>query len=163
VSKGDVEIDHSILSAKNKSDTVGSTGLLFNIDGICEVEDGSVITGACQGMLARGGKVTIKDSTFAATGMGTDGPEPNSWGDQPAEQPYAALLIGNKGSSAYAYSTTVTLTNVTVTKSSDANCYDVYVYQEGTYDVTVSGSIKGSSLTINSGNMGNATYNVNVN
>ena len=94
-----------------------STGVLINVPGILEITD-STISGGRQGVVVRGGTATISRSTIESRGEYNGNPsfsndEYEYWGTG-NEVAYAALCIGSYSTSAYAYTSDVTVTGTDI-------------------------------------------------
>ncbi len=110
-------------STINGSMAGGGTPILINVPSTTTIED-STINGYYHTIFARGGTMTIKDSTLNLT-VGSyiepwmtyydDGKDWKS-GDV---APIAALVIGNKKEDSYQYPTNVTLINTKITSQND--------------------------------------------
>ncbi len=110
-------------STINGSKDGGGTPILINIPSTTTIEH-STINGYYHTIFARGGTMTIKDSTLNLT-VGSyiepwmtyydDGKDWKS-GDM---APIAALVIGNKGATTYQYPTNVKMTNTKITSQND--------------------------------------------
>ena len=101
------------------------TAVLINVPGTLNIED-CTINGHWQGIIARGGTVTIRNSTITNTYATTVNSYDTTWGSGNAVN-LAGITIGNKGNNAYDYPVSVTLvdTNVTSVGPNPA----VYIYQ----------------------------------
>ena len=101
------------------------TAVLINVPGTLNIE-GCTINGYWQGIIARGGTVTIRNSTITNTYDTTVNSYDTTWGSGNAVN-LAGITIGNKGNNAYDYPVSVTLvdTNVTSVGPNPA----VYIYQ----------------------------------
>lgn len=128
--------------------------VLFNVPGKVVVED-STLKGDRQALILRGGEGhVVRNSTLEVVGTGeiTADYLNSNWGSG-NEVPLAALVIGNRSSSAYAYPTSVKLESV-VLKAPENNSkgkayFGLYVWQNSdSYPVSVSGTINAES-TIN--------------
>ena len=155
-------IKNSYVTVDRSSDTSfaspkdgDSTAICFNVKGSVIIE-GSVIKADRQAVMLRGGEGhLIKDSTLETTGANNISSDyiSSAW-KSGNEVPLAALVIGNRTSSAYSYPTSVELDNVTL-KAPEKNkaekpYYGIYVYQckqsDGdSYPVSVEGTISDES------------------
>jgi len=152
-----ITIENSTIVASVEGED--STGLLINTpDSDVTITD-SEITGQRQGAIFRGGKFTVTNTTFNSNGSDTSYADYSSgtWGDG-NKVPLAALVVGNN-STGYAWSTTVTLTNVTLkTEKESSERKGFVIYQaasqssdaEGTSRaVSVSGTLSSDSVVTN--------------
>ena len=116
-------------------------GVLWNIPANFEIAN-STISAVGQGLIARGGKITVTDTTItkraktaADTGAYTNTDytkyESNTWGSG-SNVPGYALVVGNRSTS-YQYATDLTLNNVDINIASDvdAKYAGKYVYAYG--------------------------------
>ena len=113
-----VEIQIKNATIDSSGGTVGSA-ILFNIPGTLNI-DGSTIKGAFHSVIARGGNVTIQNSTLDNQ-ISTEDWEKNkdyfndrNWMSGNGVT-LAALTIGNKSPNAYQYAVHCTLINTTIT------------------------------------------------
>lgn len=115
----------------------GGTAVLFNIPGTLNI-DNSTIKGVFHAVIARGGDVTIKDSTLdnqiAADDWNAkkDYFDSTNWGTGNMVQ-LSALTIGNKAPNDYQYPTHCTLINTNITVGEGQRT--VYVYGNATADL----------------------------
>lgn len=135
----DIEIIDSTLIATGKDDN-DSCGLLINVPGNLTIRN-SKITGDRQGLVVRGGTAKIIDSTISTTGKYTGSSYYfyDSW-KSGNEVPFAALVAGNRGGTAYAYKTTCTVENsvLTVEAGANANARTVYISSNGNNTASIS-------------------------
>ena len=163
--------DSTITSAEAEGTAGDNTAILFNVQGRVTIEN-STVSGDRQAMIARGGNYVFTNTTFEATGENSINKtdkgnylNENYWGSG-NEVPLAALVIGNNSTSAYDYSTSAELTNVTIKapekNNEDVDYYGIYVWQNNDTDkVSVSGTLSAESTKkVNTENMNNATYDV---
>ena len=163
--------DSTITSAGAEGTAGDNTAILFNVQGRVTIEN-STVSGDRQAMIARGGNYVFTNTTFEATGENSINKtdkgnylNENYWGSG-NEVPLAALVIGNNSTSAYDYSTSAELTNVTIKapekNNEDVDYYGIYVWQNNNTDkVSVSGTLSAESTKkVNTENMNNATYDV---
>lgn len=163
--------DSTITSAGAEGTAGDNTAILFNVQGRVTIEN-STVSGDRQAMIARGGNYVFTNTTFEATGENSINKtdkgnylNENYWGSG-NEVPLAALVIGNNSTSAYDYSTSAELTNVTIKapekNNEDVDYYGIYVWQNNDTDkVSVSGTLSAESTKkVNTENMNNATYDV---
>ena len=142
--------------------------VLFNIPGTVVIED-STLTGDRQALILRGGEGhVVRNSILNVVGTGDITKEylNGNWGGG-NEVPLAALVVGNRSSSAYTYPTSVTLDSVVLNAPENNNAnkayFGLYVWQNSeAYPVTVDGSISESSTMkkVNS-NKNNASFGIN--
>ena len=135
----DIDIIDSTLIATGKYDN-DSCGLLINVPGNLTIRN-SKITGDRQGLVVRGGTAEIINSTISTTGKytGSNYYSDDSWGEG-NEVPFAALVAGNRGGSAYAYNTSCTVENsdLTVERGADPNAKTVYISSNGSNEAWIS-------------------------
>ncbi len=155
--KGNVNFTIRGTVIKLKSDDCNdSTGILLNVPTEVTIVD-SAISGGRQGAILRGGTYTISGSAFEYKFNNEENKtkENVDWGSGNAV-PNAAIVIGNRGTGAYKYSTTVTFEGTNKLTASE-NGNQLYVYQASTdYPVKVSGDINGD-WTVNE-NINGAEY-----
>lgn len=146
-----VVIENSTLSTSECNDDPETTGILFNVPGTLTITN-STITGGSQGVIVRGGTANITNSIIKATITG-DGADVSSFSttigylDGSADWksgnqlPAAALVAGNHSASAYAYDTSVTLDNVTLTVGGETDTVPaIYAAQSNSsYSTTLTG------------------------
>lgn len=141
-----VTTEASLVITDSEISTAGSTGfdntaICFNVPGTTEITNSTLI-GDRQGLMLRGGTHKITGGRIEATGNFTgekDKYQNSNWGSG-NEVPCAALVVGNRSSSAYAYPTTVNLDNVTLVAPEEYPS-DIYVYQNNeSNSVSVGGS-----------------------
>ena len=120
------EVDNYGVEIKVKNSTLISetadkdnAGLLVNVPATVSIEK-SIIKGQRQGAIIRGGDVTISNSDIVFNNeFVTNNPdkdnlyEEGNWGSG-NETPSGALIVGNRSSSAYQYSTNLTLKNLNI-------------------------------------------------
>ncbi len=164
-----IDISDSTLEAFSvENDNCGSTALLLNVPGDYTITN-SIIKGERQAAIFRGGTYTVSGSTFEYTTNHTHNSscESSGWGNG-NDVPNAAIVIGNKTKTEYAYPTTVTFTGTNTLTVPTSGGYQLYVYQ---YDATDARKVKVSgndnSWTVNSdrngadyptAKIGNTTY-----
>lgn len=113
------------------------TAVLFNIPGTLNI-DGSTIKGAFHSVIARGGDVTIQNSTLDNQISTKDWEEnkdyfnEKNWMDG-NRVTLAALTIGNKSPNAYQYAVHCTLINTTITVGKDQRT--VHISGNATEDI----------------------------
>lgn len=150
-----------------------NTAVLFNVQGSVKITDGSTITGDRQAVILRGGEGhIIKDSTLKTSGKyDKEGEYTNGKRGPGNEVPLAALVVGNRSTSAYDYKTSVELENVIIDapeKNAATNAkdyYAIYVWQNNTTNtVSVTGTVKFAETNnkVNTDKMNDATYTVKV-
>ena len=116
-----------------------SSAILLNIPGTLIIGGDCTITGDRQAVIVRNGNATINNSTLTSTGEYSDGADPEVWKDG-SEVPFATLVVGNKGSSAYdSVSTSCTVTNTSITMQNNTGM-DVYVASDNGNTVTFTSS-----------------------
>lgn len=169
-----ITIKDSTLKAKNGSDQ-DNAGLLINVPVDSVDISGSTISGQRQGAILRGGTANaykISNTTFESRGTVTSFLRNDGEGYESHYEncdwetgngvPLAALVIGNKGG-AYAYPTTVELSNVTLKVGESAVRKGLYIYQADK-DATVNKvtvSTAAGSDALSAGSV--ATINTSVN
>ncbi len=157
--------DSSVTSIAEGGD---NTAILFNVNGGVTIIN-STIKADRQAIVARGGEYSFRNSTFEVTGENTIVNEylDGNWGSG-NEVPLAAIVAGNRSSSAYGNPTDMELENVTITLVKDTNnaskpYHAIYVYQnndEAKYQVSVTGTLAAESATNVNEDKGGATYSV---
>lgn len=125
------EDNYDVVINVENSELVGASGMLVNIPCTVNIKD-SVISGSMHGLIARGGNITVENSTISNTAE--DGDLANyfnnrNWGDGNTVN-LAGLTIGNKGGNAYQYPANVTLIDTKVT--STGYYPTVYMYGNST-------------------------------
>ena len=134
-----IEIIDSELIATGKDDN-DSCGLLINVPGNLTIRN-SKITGDRQGLVVRGGNAKIINSNISTTGKYTGSYYyfNDQWGSGD-EVPFAALVVGNRGGSAYAYNTSCTVEKsvLTVKAGANANARTVYISSNGSNEASIS-------------------------
>ena len=135
----DIEIIDSTLIATGKYQN-DSCGLLINVPGNLTIRN-SKITGDRQGVVVRGGTAEITNSTISTTGKYTGSYYyfDDQW-ESGDEVPFAALVVGNRGGSAYAYNTSCTVEKsvLTVKAGANANARTVYISSNGNNTASIS-------------------------
>ena len=119
-----------VISVTGSTLTTGNSTVLVNVPCTLTIED-STINGAFHSVIARGGNVTIKDSTLDNH---IDAATWNSLKDYFASRNWssgntvclAALTIGNKHPSSYQYPTHCTLVNTTITVGEGQRTVHIY-------------------------------------
>ena len=118
-----VEISISDFSALKSSNYFSSMGILFNIPGSLDISD-TTIESLSQTVIARGGTHNYRNCTFISTGENqfTSASDFSSteWKDGNSV-PLAALVIGNRNTSAYQYPTEMFLDDVTIIAPAESN------------------------------------------
>ena len=122
-----VDIVDSIIEANYEGGD--SDAILMNIPGTMTIT-GSTITGGRQGIIVRGGDVSITDSTINSRGNYNGGKFhlDANWGSG-NEVPFAALVIGNRSSAgAYDYAASCTLNRVSISNANTSdNAFEIYI------------------------------------
>ena len=101
------------------------TAVLFNVPGTLDI-DNSTLNGHWQGMIARGGIISVRNSVITNTYETLDTSYEETWGSGNAVT-LAGIAIGNKGNNSYNYPVSITLENTSVTSIGPNPA--IYVYQ----------------------------------
>ncbi len=117
------------------------TAVLFNVPGTLEI-DNSTLNGHWQGMIARGGIISVRNSVITNTYETLDTSYEETWGSGNAVT-LAGIAIGNKGNNSYNYPVSITLENTSVTSIGPNPA--IYVYQMEGENRNVSVAIFGDS------------------
>lgn len=116
-----INLENSAFIAESTSND--NCAICLNVEGTLNMADCTVKSGR-QAVLVRGGTANISGGKIETTGAYTTPPNGN-WGSG-NEVPLAALVIGNRSTSAYAYPATVTLTGVEIVAGNGAPA--IYMY-----------------------------------
>ena len=116
-----INLENSAFIAESTSND--NCAICLNVEGTLNMADCTVKSGR-QAVLVRGGTANISGGKIETTGAYTPPPNGN-WGSG-NEVPLAALVIGNRSTSAYAYPATVTLTGVEIVAGNGAPA--IYMY-----------------------------------
>ena len=116
-----INLENSAFIAESTSND--NCAICLNVEGTLNMADCTVKSGR-QAVLVRGGTANISGGKIETTGAYTTPPNGN-WGSG-NEVPLAALVIGNRSTSAYAYPATVTLTGVEIVAGNSAPA--IYMY-----------------------------------
>lgn len=118
-----INLEKSVFIAQNE--TNDNCAICLNVEGTLNMKDCTVKSGR-QAVLVRGGTANISGGTIETTGEYQNGLYLDDvWGGG-NEVPLAALVIGNRSTSAYAYPATVTLTGVEIVAGNGAPA--IYMY-----------------------------------
>ena len=117
------------------------TAVLFNVPGTLDI-DNSTLNGHWQGMIARGGIISVRNSVITNTYETLDTSYEETWGSGNAVT-LAGIAIGNKGNNSYNYPVSITLENTSVTSVGPNPA--IYVYQMEGENRNVSVAIFGDS------------------
>ena len=117
--------------------------MLFNVPGTLDIEN-STLNGHWQGIIARGGTITVRDSVITNTYNKLNNSYEDKWGTGNAVT-VAGIAIGNKGeeNDGYNFPVSVTLENTSVTSVGPNPA--IYVYQMEGKNRTVTVKISGDS------------------
>ena len=136
------QVDINIVNSQLTSALDGAgTAVLFNVPGTLDIEN-STLNGHWQGIIARGGTITVRDSVITNTYDTLNTSYEDKWGTGNAVT-VASIAVGNKGTSSYNYSVSVTLENTSVTSIGPNPA--IYVYQMEGESRTVTVKISGDS------------------
>ena len=117
------------------------TAVLFNVPGTLNIDD-STLNGHWQGLIARGGNITISNSVITNTYDTLNTNYEQTWGSGNAVT-LAGITIGNKGNNAYDYPVSIKLENTSVTSVGPNPA--IYVYQMTGDNRKVTVAISGDS------------------
>ena len=117
------------------------TAVLFNVPGTLNIDD-STLNGHWQGLIARGGNITISNSVITNTYDTLNTNYEQAWGSGNAVT-LAGITIGNKGNNAYDYPVSIKLENTSVTSVGPNPA--IYVYQMTGDNRKVTVAISGDS------------------
>ena len=117
------------------------TAVLFNVPGTLNIDD-STLNGHWQGLIARGGNITISNSVITNTYDTLNTNYEEAWGSGNAVT-LAGITIGNKGNNAYDYPVSIKLENTSVTSVGPNPA--IYVYQMTGVNRKVTVAISGDS------------------
>ena len=118
-----INLEKSVFIAQNE--TNDNCAICLNVEGALNMTDCTVKSGR-QAVLVRGGTANISGGTIETTGEYQNGSYLDDvWGGG-NEVPLAALVIGNRSTSAYAYPATVALTGVEIVAGNGAPA--IYMY-----------------------------------
>lgn len=118
-----INLEKSVFIAQNE--TNDNCAICLNVEGMLNMTDCTVKSGR-QAVLVRGGTANISGGKIETTGEYQNGLYLDDvWGGG-NEVPLAALVIGNRSTSAYAYPATVTLTGVEIVAGNGAPA--IYMY-----------------------------------
>lgn len=136
------QVDINIVNSQLTSALDGAgTAVLFNVPGTLDIEN-STLNGHWQGIIARGGTITVRDSVITNTYDTLNNSYEDKWGTGNAVT-VAGIAIGNKGNNDYNYPVSVTLENTSVTSVGPNPA--IYVYQMEGKMRTVTVKISGDS------------------
>lgn len=111
------------------------TAVLFNVPGTLDIEN-STLNGHWQGIIARGGTITVRDSVITNTYDTPNTDYEDKW-ESGNGVTVAGIAIGNKGNNDYNYPVSVTLENTSVTSVGPNPAIYVYQMEGGSRTVTV--------------------------
>jgi hypothetical protein len=135
-------VDINVTDSQLTSAAEGAgTAVLFNVPGTLEI-DNSTLNGHWQGMIARGGTISVRNSVITNTYETLDTSYEETWGSGNAVT-LAGIAIGNKGNNSYNYPVSITLDNTSVTSVGPNPA--IYVYQMTGDKRTVTVAISGDS------------------
>ena len=117
------------------------TAVLFNVPGTLNIDD-STLNGHWQGMIARGGIISVRNSVITNTYETLNTNYEQTWGSGNAVT-LAGITIGNKGNNAYDYPVSIKLENTSVTSVGPNPA--IYVYQMTGDNRKVTVAISGDS------------------
>ena len=138
------QVDINIVNSQLTSALDGAgTAVLFNVPGTLDIEN-STLNGHWQGIIARGGTITVRDSVITNTYNKLNNSYEDKWGTGNAVT-VAGIAIGNKGeeNDGYNFPVSVTLENTSVTSVGPNPA--IYVYQMEGKNRTVTVKISGDS------------------
>ena len=136
------EVDINVTDSQLTSAAEGAgTAVLFNVPGTLDI-DNSTLNGHWQGMIARGGTISVRNSVITNTYEALDTSYETAWGSGNAVT-LAGIAIGNKGNNSYNYPVSITLENTSVTSIGPNPA--IYVYQMEGENRNVSVAIFGDS------------------
>ena len=135
-------VDINVTDSQLTSAAEGAgTAVLFNVPGTLEI-DNSTLNGHWQGMIARGGTISVRNSVITNTYETLDTSYEETWGSGNAVT-LAGIAIGNKGNNAYDYPVSIKLENTSVTSVGPNPA--IYVYQMTGDNRKVTVAISGDS------------------
>ena len=136
------EVDINVTDSQLTSAAEGAgTAVLFNVPGTLDI-DNSTLNGHWQGMIARGGTISVRNSVITNTYEALDTSYETAWGSGNAVT-LAGIAIGNKGNNAYDYPVSIKLENTSVTSIGPNPA--IYVYQMTGVNRKVTVAISGDS------------------
>ena len=136
------QVDINVTDSQLTSAAEGAgTAVLFNVPGALDI-DNSTLNGHWQGMIARGGTISVRNSVITNTYEALDTSYETAWGSGNAVT-LAGIAIGNKGNNSYNYPVSITLENTSVTSIGPNPA--IYVYQMEGENRNVSVAIFGDS------------------
>ena len=136
------EVDINVTDSQLTSAAEGAgTAVLFNVPGTLDI-DNSTLNGHWQGMIARGGTISVRNSVITNTYETLDTSYEETWGSGNAVT-LAGITIGNKGNNAYDYPVSIKLENTSVTSVGPNPA--IYVYQMTGDNRNVTVAISGDS------------------
>ena len=136
------EVDINVTDSQLTSAAEGAgTAVLFNVPGTLDI-DNSTLNGHWQGMIARGGIISVRNSVITNTYETLDTNYEETWGSGNAVT-LAGIAIGNKGNNSYNYPVSITLENTSVTSIGPNPA--IYVYQMTGDNRKVTVAISGDS------------------
>ena len=136
------EVDINVTDSQLTSAAEGAgTAVLFNVPGTLDI-DNSTLNGHWQGLIARGGNITISNSVITNTYDTLNTNYEQAWGSGNAVT-LAGIAIGNKGNNAYNYPVSINLKNTSVTSVGPNPAIYVYQMEGDSRNVTV--AISGDS------------------
>ena len=135
-------VDINVTDSQLTSAAEGAgTAVLFNVPGTLEI-DNSTLNGHWQGMIARGGTISVRNSVITNTYETLNTNYEQTWGSGNAVT-LAGITIGNKGNNAYDYPVSIKLENTSVTSVGPNPA--IYVYQMTGDNRKVTVAISGDS------------------
>lgn len=136
------QVDINVTDSQLTSAAEGAgTAVLFNVPGTLDI-DNSTLNGHWQGMIARGGTISVRNSVITNTYEALDTSYETAWGSGNAVT-LAGIAIGNKGNNAYNYPVSINLKNTSVTSVGPNPAIYVYQMEGDSRNVTV--AISGDS------------------
>ena len=136
------EVDINVTDSQLTSAAEGAgTAVLFNVPGTLDI-DNSTLNGHWQGMIARGGTISVRNSVITNTYETLNTNYEQTWGSGNAVT-LAGITIGNKGNNAYDYPVSIKLENTSVTSVGPNPA--IYVYQMTGDNRKVTVAISGDS------------------
>ena len=162
---GDNGITMNIQNSTIKSTAGDSCPVVLNVPGTLTINESTIIGGR-QAVILRSGQASITNSTLISNGTftpieGSYQDLRNDWGGG-NEVPFATLVVGNRGSSAYdTVHTSCTVTNTSI-KMQNNTGMDVYVASDNNNTVTFISSqyAKTASATENHYKASGSTLNI---
>ena len=155
--------NYDVLITLNKSTLgadEGGTPILVNVPCTLNITN-CEINGQNQGVIVRGGTATITSTTITNNVTTRKEDYLENWG-QGNQLPQAALVVGNRPSTAYQYASNVTVTDCTITQSGHEDIPAIYMWGNSGKDMGATLNYNGKEVNRKTLKGPNCTINGNL-